>query len=143
MHTGITLREGGDACAKEMLCDGMWHFFARERMKVDTSAYQPGVVFINGMYWGIHNLRSRWDENWIFRHKQLNAGDVDHLLCGHVTPSATTPGAEKGDAEDWNDLLRFMAANPMTVAENYAFVRERMDIDSFIDFVVCESWERI
>ena len=140
VHTGITLRDGGDAWAKEMLRDGMWHFIARERMKVDTSAYQPGVVFINGVYWGIHNLRSRWDENWFFRHKQLNEGDVDHLLYGHVTSSATTLGVEKGDAEHWNDLLAFMAANPMTVAENYAFVRERMDIDSFIDFVVCESW---
>lgn len=139
-HTGITLRDGGDAWAKEMLRDGMWHFIAKGQMKVDTSAYQPSVMFINGEYWGIHNLRSRWDDNWFFRHKLLNSDDVDHLLYGHVTSTATTLGVEKGDAASWNDLLAFMTANSMAVAENYAFVEERLDIDSFIDFVVCESW---
>ncbi len=140
LHTGLTLRDGGDAWDKEMLRDGLWPSIAKGRMKADTSDYRPSVVFINGAYWGIHDLRARWDDKWFFEHKRVNADDIDHLLYGHVDSTAVSLGIEKGNSDDWLDLVSFLESNDLTQPANYAFVESRMDIDSFIDFVVAESY---
>jgi hypothetical protein len=140
VHTAFTLRDGGDAWDKEMLRDGMWPFLAKDRLQIDTTDYRPSVVYINGAYWGIHNIRSRWDNTWFFQHKRLNSDNIDHLQYGHVTSSSTTLGVERGDAEDWLDLLAFISGNDLSRPENYAVVERRIDLDSFIDFVVAETY---
>lgn len=140
LHTGLTLRDGGDNWATDMMRDGMWPFIAKGRMKADTSDYRPSVVFINGSYWGIHDIRSRWDDKWFFENKRVNPDDVDHLLYGHVDSTAVSLGIEKGNADDWLDLMAFLNSSDLTQPANYAFAEARIDIDSFIDFVVAESY---
>lgn len=140
LHTGLTLREGGDAWNREMLRDCMWPRLAKGSMNVDTSDYRPSVVFINGQYWGLHDIRSRWDDQWFFEHHRANPADVDHLLYGHVDSSAVTLGVEQGNSDDWLDLQTFLKTADLTTAANWAFVEARIDVDCFIDFVVAESY---
>jgi hypothetical protein len=140
LHTGLTLREGGDAWSADMLRDAMWASVTRGQMTADSSDYRPSVVFINGAYWGIHDLRARWDDQWFFEHKRINTGDVDHLIYGHLTSGAITLGAQQGDTKDWLDLMTFMSTHDLSVPANWALVEARIDIDSYIDFVVAESY---
>lgn len=140
LHTSITLRDGGDAWGKEMLRDGLWSFLQRGHMRVGVSDYRSSVVFINGNYWGIHNLRSRWDDAWFFQHHHFNAGEIDHLIYGHLTSGAVTLGAEKGDTVGWLELLNFLQTHDLKDPSVLAFVESRIDFDSFIDFIAAESW---
>lgn len=140
LHTGVTLRDGGDAWDKEMLRDGLWPFIAKGQLKADTSDYRPSVVFINGAYWGLHDIRARWDNQWFFEHKRVNGDDIDHLLYGHVDSSSVSLGIEKGNSDDWLDLVSFLNTADLTQPANWAFVEARIDLDSFIDFVVAESY---
>ncbi len=32
-------------------------------MDLDGQAYRPTIVFLNGEYWGIHNLREKLNED--------------------------------------------------------------------------------
>ena len=139
-HTSLTLRDGGDAWSMEMLRDGLWSFLQRGQMRVGVSDYRPSVVFINGAYWGLHDVRSRWDDAWFFEHHRLNAADVDHLVYGHLTSSAVTLGADKGDTVHWLELLDFAQAHDLNDPMVWAVIESRVDIDSFIDFVASESW---
>ncbi len=139
-HASFTLREGGDAWDREMLRDGLWSFIQRGQMKVGVSDYRPSVLFINGRYWGIHNLRSRWDDTWFFEHHRLNLGEVDHLLYGHLTSSSITLGADKGDTAQWLELLVFLQSHNLNDPTHFAYVESRIDLDSFIDFIAAESW---
>ena len=140
IHTGLTLRDGGDAWSKEMLRDGMWGFITQDQMRVHGSDYRATVVFINGAYWGIHDLRSRWDDAWFFQRFHLNAGEVDHLLYGHVTSGAVTLGVEKGDSTHWLELLDFVQTQDLNDPAVFASLESRVDLDSFIDFIVAESY---
>ena len=140
VHTGLTLREGGDAWNADMLRDAMWASVARGQLTADTADYRPSVVFINGTYWGLHDIRPRWDEQWFFEHKRINATDIDHLIYGHLTSNAITLGAQQGDTKDWLDLMTFMSTHDLSVPANWALVEGRIDIDSYIDFVVAESY---
>ena len=139
-HTSLTLRDGGDAWSMEMLRDGLWPFLQRGQMKVGVSDYRPSVVFINGAYWGIHDVRSRWDDAWFFEHHRLNATDIDHLVYGHVTSSAITLGVDKGDTVHWLELLEFAQSQDLNDPAAWAVIESRVDIESFIDFIASESW---
>ncbi len=140
LHQSLTLRDGGDAWDREMLRDALWAFLAKGQMQAGTSDYRPSIVYINGAYWGIHDIRARWDDMWFFEHFRLNAGDVDHLIYGHMTSSSVTLGAEKGDTTSWLALLDYLRTHDLNDPAVWAAAEAEIDIDSFIDFVVSESY---
>lgn len=140
IHTALTLRDGGDRWANEMLRDCMWPKFAHGYMKVDTADYRPSVVFINGQYFGLHDVRERWDDTWFTQKYHIPEGKVDHLLYGHITSSSVTLGVDKGDTVDWLEFMNFINTADLTVPANWAFVESRIDLESFMDFVISESY---
>lgn len=146
LHTGLTLREGGDRWANEMLRDGMWPKLAHGYLKVETSDYRPSVVFINGVYFGLHDIRERWDDTWFAEKYNIPLSQdnplprVDHLLYGHITSSTTTLGADKGDTIDWVDFMNFINTADLTNAANWTYVESRIEMESFMDFIIAESY---
>ncbi len=146
IHTGLTLRDGGDRWANEMLRDCMWPKLAHGFLQVETADYRPSVVFINGQYYGLHDVRERWDETWFAEKFNLPIAQddpqprVDHLLYGHITSGTVTLGADKGDTVEWLELMNFLNTADLTNAANWTYVESRIDMDSFMDFVISESY---
>lgn len=140
VHTGFTLRDGGDNWDKDMLRDALYPKLAKGFLKVDTADYRPSVVFINGAYYGLHDIRQRWDETWFAQQYHVPADKIDHLLYGHITSAATTLGVDKGTSTDWLALIAFIATADLTVAANWDYVESKIDIDSYMDFVIAESY---
>lgn len=140
IHTALTLRDGGDRWANEMLRDCMWPKLAYDHLKVETYDYKPSVVYINGEYYGLHDLRERWDDTWFTQKYHVPPGEMDHLLYAHNTSSAVTLGVDKGDTVDWLELMGFLTTANLSDAANWAFVESRIDMESFMDFVISESY---
>lgn len=140
VYESFTLRDGGDNWTRAMLREGMAAIIESGRMQVDPAEYRPSIVFINGTYYGIHNIRTRWDDTWYAQRKGVDPTKVDHLIYGHLTSTATTLGADKGNTDDWLDLLAFLNSADLSDPANWALVEKRIDIDSYIDFVVMESY---
>src|SRR5690625_5496002 len=46
--------------------------------KVDVQAYQPTILLLNGEYWGIHNLREKFTEDYL--DIKYNVKDQDLIL---------------------------------------------------------------
>lgn len=140
VHTALTLRDGGDRWANEMLRDCMWPKLAYDHLKVETYDYRPSVVFINGQYYGLHDLRERWDDNWFTQKYHVPPGGMDHLLYGHITSGSVTLGVDKGDTVEWLDLMAFINTADLTDPANWVYVESRIDMESFMDFVISESY---
>ncbi len=140
VHSALTLREGGDNCEREMLRDSLWPKLAQGYLHADTADYRPSVVFINGAYYGIHNVRQRWDETWYAQKYHLPADKIDHLIYGHITSPSITLGVDKGSNTDWLALLDFINTADLTLQANWDYVESKIDMDSFMDFVISESY---
>lgn len=140
VHKALTFRDGGDRWANEMLRDCMWPKLVQGHLQVETYDYRPSVVFINGQYFGLHDLRERWDDNWFAQKYHVPEGEMDHLLYGHITSSAVTLGVDKGDTADWLALMDFLNTADLTDPANWAFVESRIEMASFMDFVIAESY---
>ncbi|MCL5096827.1 MAG: lamin tail domain-containing protein [Candidatus Omnitrophica bacterium] len=140
VYASFTLRDGGDNWASDMLREALYAKLAHGYLAADTSDYRPAIVFINGEYYGIHNVRQRWDETWFAEQYHLQADQIDHLLYGHVGGPNTTLGVDKGSASDWLDLLSFIDTADLRVQTNWDYVESHIDMDSFMDFVISESY---
>ena len=140
IHTSFTLRDGGDNWEREMLRDCLYPKLTKGFFKADTADYRPSIVFINGAYFGLHDIRERWDETWFNQYYHLAADKIDHLKYGHITSNAVTLGVDKGTDTDWLALMAFLNTADLTNAANWAYVESKIDMDSFMDFVIAESY---
>ena len=101
--TSLTLREGGDDWGKAHLTDAIWNAIVDGRMEVETNRYRPAAMFINGNYWGLYNIRDRWDENWFFQEYVIDNGEYDHIRFDR-----NALFLENGKSDDWRELFGFL-----------------------------------
>lgn len=119
-----------------MMRDGLMQNLMRET-GMDMQAYRPAILFLNGEYWGIHNLQEAFDENYFATHYPASVGkDAVDYIEGYA------PGAspQNGDATHFNNLIAFMTTNSLSVASNYAWVQTQMEVDSWIDYKASETF---
>lgn len=103
-----------------------------EPMNLQLQAFQPSIVFVNGEYWGIHNIREKYDK-YYFKYKfDVHEDEVNILdYCGAI---------EEGDNSDYRDLEAFILSNDLSDIDNYNYVADRINIENFIDFQIAEIY---
>jgi len=138
-YTSLTLREGGDDWGKAHLTDAIFDSIVKDRMEVESNAYRPASLFINGAYWGLYNIRDRWDENWFYQRYGVSDGEYDHLTYTWINGG---PRTDRGSRDDWLELLNYIDQQDSASPEVWEYVSKRTDIDSLVDFIVCESYSR-
>ena len=63
----LVLRSSAQDWWRTMFRDGMIQTVTRH-MDLDGQAYRPALVFLNGEFWGIHNIREKLNEDWVTGH---------------------------------------------------------------------------
>ena len=124
------LRNSGNDWDQSVFRDGFMQYLARE-LNVETQYYRPAILFINGEYWGIHNVRDRYDEHYISSHFGLEEGDITAL--------ENNAGYDYGSYDGiphYNEMYNFIANNNMAHEPHMDHVRTLMDTESFTDQLV-------
>lgn len=132
-HKRIIFRNSGGDFHKTHFRDVMLHQVIAE-MGIESQAYRPISLFINGEYWGIHNLREKYDEYYFKYNYGLDEDSITIVgVCGDVEEG-------DGDSSDYVDLLDFVGQNDLSLSENFSYVKDQVDIDNFIDFQIAEIY---
>ena len=100
-----------------------------------AQAYQPVVLFINGEYWGMINLRERVDRYSIASHFGIDPDDVALL-----EENAALEEGTNADRDDYLALRQYISTHDMADPVHYAYAAERMDMDNFILYYVTEIY---
>ncbi len=131
VHTfnSFILRNSGNDWDKTMFRDGLIQSLMKNE-HVDIQADRSAVVFINGEYWGIHNIRERFDENYLANKYHIAADSLCILELNGVLSHG-----KKGDNEGFKELLEFVQKHDLSQQQNYEEVNSKIDIQSFIDFL--------
>jgi hypothetical protein len=128
----FALRASGSDWAYTLFRDGMSQCLTAVNMEVDFQGFRPVVVFVNGQYMGIHNIRSKVDEDFIIQNHQLDGLDIDMVEW-------TDDGlyAEAGNTVSYKDFEDLTKAGLSNQA-NYNAVCKEMDIENFTDYIIAE-----
>lgn len=122
------LRNSGNDWDWAVFRDAFIQYLAKD-LNVETQYYRPAVVFINGEYWGIHNIRDRYDDNYLFAKYGIEEFDMTVLENNSELKEGNPAGVDH-----YNNMRSFIASNSMSNSANYDVVKTMMDVESFIDF---------
>ena len=96
------------------------------------SAAQPALVYLNGEIYGHYNLRERINKHFIAQH----LGITDDKMIDQIDIlSETGDWVRNGSGADYKALSRFMKNKDLNVPENLDYVLERMDVQSYFEYV--------
>jgi hypothetical protein len=131
------IRAWGSTIMSAMFNDACSHRLMEES-GLDLQSYQPAILFINGEYWGIHELREANKSNWYFEvHHGVDADNPGIDLLYHWDRGTHhDPEVNEGDAVHWNNFTAYIHSNDLSDSECYNYVKTQLDIDNFIDYMV-------
>ncbi len=127
------LRNSGNDWDQTLFRDAMMQsLMAGTDMDIQHS--RPAVVFVNGEYWGLHNVRDRYDDRYLDTH--YGTGDEANITVLEDRVDTGSGSYDRGDPSGvalYNDLRAFLASPGVADPENLAYVETQMDVDNFID----------
>jgi hypothetical protein len=136
----LNLRNGGDDWEETLLRDAMMPSILVDQARASLYSYRPSVLFLNGEFWGIYNIRKRFDEYFFANEHYLAADEYDLNAYAHDTTGTTVLSAELGSTEAYENFYNYFTTNEVSDPLVYAEIGQQMDIDSFIDYVVATDF---
>ncbi len=127
----FTLRASGSDWNSTLFRDALCQELTKHAMDLEMMAYRPSVLFVNGEYMGIHNLRSRIDEDFIEENFHYQSNEYDLI--------ENNGEVEEGDSIAFNELFALFE-NDLTIESNIDLLKTKMDLDNFTDFMITEIW---
>lgn len=129
----IILRNSGADWCLAHYRDGLFHQTSlHNELDIDELGFRPAIVFINGQYWGIHEIRERIDED----HLAFDYGaDRDDVLIMEEENLSI-----QGDTMHFHDLKEFIHTHDLNDEANWAHVDSLLDIKSCVDYFALEMF---
>ncbi|HDS85216.1 MAG TPA: carbohydrate-binding protein [Phycisphaerales bacterium] len=121
----LILRNSGNDFDRTYFRDALMHHLVRH-LPIDTMAYRPAVHFINGEYWGMINIRERYDNEYIEGHYGVDPDDVVILTYGHAQVDTGFPS----DRDHFIDTVSYALTNDPAQAAHYNWLQQRVDTDN-------------
>ena len=103
-----------------------------DHLNFDTQSYRPAIVFINGEYWGIMNIRERYDRHYLARAHGIDPDQIDYM-SGFAT-------VIEGSSAHFRAYRDYLSQNDITDSVHYAHVGTQLDIDNFIDYNIANIY---
>lgn len=125
--TTIKLRNGGNNNDSIKIRDAFVESLIEDR-DVSIQKSTPIILFLNGEYWGIYNVRERYNEEYVSTHYGVGEDNVWIIDGGRVKAG----GREAYDA--YNYFVTMATGCDLSDDEVYDVVSELIDVQSFIDY---------
>jgi hypothetical protein len=102
---------------------------------IDTQASRPAIVFINGEYWGIHNIRERLDRYYI-----QNKYGIDDAQAVILEGNGQLSEGQAGDEIHYREMIRYLNSHDISQEEHYQYIQTQMDVDNFIEYQISQIY---
>ena len=129
----LLLRTSGQDQATSLLRGGMLQTLLIGQMDIDRVAYKPAIVFLNGQYHGIRNIREKKNEHYLHDNHGVDKDRVDVL-------QEYAAQVVEGNADHYNALLNFVKNNDIRIQSNYNYIATQMDISEYMNYYLSEIY---
>lgn len=136
-YHSFILRSSSDDWPRTMMRDALMQSVFANHLNLDYQAYEPSIVYLNGEYFGIHNIREKLNEDFLETYHNVNTADLDFFAFDLRDTSFNNL---QGSHAQFEALMEFVENNDMSEAVNYEMVKSEMDIDNYIDFLVANFY---
>jgi hypothetical protein len=125
------LRASGSDWSFTLFRDGLCQSLIQENAFVQKQGFRASIVFINGEYMGVHNIRSRSNGEDIEQLYGLASGEYDIIN-------------NDGEIEDGDDVqyqhMDSLFNDDLTIPEKFQLLDQEVDLKNFADYWITEIW---
>ncbi len=132
-HRNIILRNGGQNWDSNFIKDAVNHDIM-QGLRFGKQEVTPSVIFVNGEYWGLHDIRERIDHHYLNTLYGVNKDSVDMIEVGGGF------AAGEGDMVAFNSMMNFVQNNSFVNTANYDSLANLIDMNSFIDYYIAQTY---
>ena len=126
------LRSGGQDFGKLKIKDAFLQEVVDGQMDIDKQDYRLVVVYINGKYYGIYNIREKTETSYVERHYGYDKTEIDFIEKNSSVLS--------GSIDEYNKLLNYVSKNDMTTDEAYEYINSQIDLQELANYWVVETY---
>ncbi|MFC2084114.1 CotH kinase family protein [Bacteroidota bacterium] len=130
-YKSFVLRNSGNDWEFSMMRDAMMQGLVSD-LDLETQAYRPSVVFLNGKYWGIHNIREKVNEDFLASHHDIDPDSIDLL--------ENKAEIREGSNDHYMAMLNFIEENDISIESNFSVVESMMEVDNFITYIISQIY---
>ena len=130
--TKFILRSGGQDFGYLKLKDAFLQQTLVGQMDIDIQDYHPVVVYMNGKYNGIYNIREKTDTTYVERHVGVKEGEFDFI--------EKNSDVKSGSIDEYNKLLAYVNENDMTKDGVYEYLDQKIDLQELANYWVVETY---
>lgn len=140
-YEAFILRNSGNDWESSMLRDGFITSLTND-LNIDHQQYRPAVLYLNGEFWGIQNIREKVNEHFLASHHLINAENIDLLDIQGVNEENIVHGTNI----DYVNLLDYLENQDMgdpivqNALENWIDVESYMSYQAFQIFIDNRDW---
>lgn len=127
----LVLRNSGSDWGKTHFRDAFMTSLV-EDWDIETQAYRPAHVYLNGMYWGIYNIREKVNKFFIADHRDVNKDSID--LIEHQK------SVKNGSYIHYYRMLKFIDEHSLKAEENYRYIQTQMEVDNFMNYQIAQIY---
>ena len=127
----LILRNSGNDWATTMFRDAVIQEVIGP-LRFNTQEYRPAILFLNGEYWGIHNIRERYDKHYLARVFGVDEDGIDLLTHDGVI--------QEGGRVHYVNTLNYIRDHDMASEEHFEYVRTRIDLENFMDYQIANIY---
>ncbi|MFC2145603.1 CotH kinase family protein [Actinomycetota bacterium] len=127
------LRNSGNDYYQAYFRDGILQSLV-SHLGFDTQAYRPAIIFINGEYWGIYNIREDYDEWYIANNYDVDMSEVAILEERDARIEVGVPEDKIHYLEMFKFIEEKVDSGTINDPDVYEYINTLMDIDNFINY---------
>lgn len=125
----LVLRNSGNDFIQTHIRDAFMQSLLKP-LDMELQDFQPTIVFINGEYWGIHNIREKYDKFYFENRYDIDEDDLTILgICG---------SEEHGNNAEYTQLMDYIYEYNLSEDVHYNYISDKVDIPNFIDYQIAE-----
>jgi len=121
----IVLRQSGQDAFKSHFRDVLMSSLVSET-GIDYQAHRQAVLYINGKYWGLYNIREKIHTDFLADNHGVNPDRIDLLVANGR--------AQRGSSRDYDKLMDVARSRGFTEDETYQWACTQMDVKNFADY---------
>ena len=130
-YGSILFRNAGEDPKSIRIMDAVLQRTLKDKMDIDMQDYRPVVMYINGEYFGIYNMRDKLNSDYIVTKFGTDKDDID--LIKYSTPV-------RGSDAEYNKLVNYINNNDPANSKNYEYIKSQIDVQELCNYWITQSY---
>lgn len=131
----LVIRTSGNDYNSALFRDALTQSLVEPLGTMTTQAYRPAVLFVNGKYWGIHNIREMYGQHYLASTFQVKEEDVVILENNAIVDEGLPE-----DAGPYKEMLDYIRTHGLKEDVHYDYIETLMDMENFRDYIIAETY---